>query len=180
MSQQTTSWEKTKNTVNLPRTGYRYRFLLGGVVIFIAIGFLIFNGTISNAQYFMTVDDLLARPEMVGNSIRISGAVDGDTIQYDADTLTIRFVMAHIPDRSDNLAETLHLAVNDPAAQRIEVVVRDEPMPDLLQNEAQAIVTGELGTDGIFYADQLLLKCPTRYEEAVPEQVDEAAEAVSG
>jgi cytochrome c-type biogenesis protein CcmE len=37
-------------------------------------------------------------------------------------------------------------------------------------NEAQAIVTGHLGEDGIFYADELLLKCPTKYEEAVPEQ----------
>jgi cytochrome c-type biogenesis protein CcmE len=44
------------------------------------------------------------------------------------------------------------------------------PLPDLLRNEAQAIVTGKLGEDGIFYADELLLKCPTKYEEAVPEQ----------
>jgi cytochrome c-type biogenesis protein CcmE len=27
-----------------------------------------------------------------------------------------------------------------------------------------------LGDDGIFYADELLLKCPTKYEEAVSEQ----------
>ena len=47
-------------------------------------------------------------------------------------------------------------------------------MPDLLQNEAQAILTGQLGADGVFYADELLLKCPTRYEEAVPQQVQEA------
>ena len=31
-------------------------------------------------------------------------------------------------------------------------------------------MTGQLGEDGIFYADELLLKCPTKYEEAVPEQ----------
>jgi hypothetical protein len=28
-----------------------------------------------------------------------------------------------------------------------------------------------LGPDGVFIADELLLKCPSRYEEAVPEQV---------
>ena len=43
-------------------------------------------------------------------------------------------------------------------------------MPDLLQNEAQAIMTGKMGEDGVFYATELLLKCPTKYEEAVPEQ----------
>jgi cytochrome c-type biogenesis protein CcmE len=42
--------------------------------------------------------------------------------------------------------------------------------PDLLRNEAQAIVTGSVGADGVFHAEELLLKCPTRYEEAVPEQ----------
>jgi cytochrome c-type biogenesis protein CcmE len=46
------------------------------------------------------------------------------------------------------------------------------PKPDLLRNEAQAIVTGKLNEDGVFYAEELLLKCPTRYEEAVPQQAD--------
>jgi cytochrome c-type biogenesis protein CcmE len=38
-----------------------------------------------------------------------------------------------------------------------------------LKHEAQAIVTGTLGEDGVFYADELLLKCPTRYQEEVPQ-----------
>ena len=29
---------------------------------------------------------------------------------------------------------------------------------------------GELREDGKFYADEILLKCPSRYEEAVPDQ----------
>jgi cytochrome c-type biogenesis protein CcmE len=41
----------------------------------------------------------------------------------------------------------------------------------LLRDEAQAIVTGHLGQDGIFRANELLLKCPTKYQEAVPSQV---------
>jgi cytochrome c-type biogenesis protein CcmE len=43
-------------------------------------------------------------------------------------------------------------------------------MPDLLQNEAQAILSGYLGEDGIFHANELLLKCPSRFEEALPDQ----------
>jgi len=49
-------------------------------------------------------------------------------------------------------------------------VVYVGPKPDLLRDEAQAIMTGHVAEDGIFYADELLLKCPTKYEEAVPEQ----------
>jgi cytochrome c-type biogenesis protein CcmE len=67
------------------------------------------------------------------------------------------------------LAAVLHQAVNDPAARRLQVVYVG-PKPDLLRDEAQAIVTGRLGDDGVFYADELLLKCPTRYEEALPSQ----------
>jgi cytochrome c-type biogenesis protein CcmE len=53
---------------------------------------------------------------------------------------------------------------------KIVVHVEGEVLPDLLTHEAQAIVTGELGADGVFYASELLLKCPSRYEEAVPGQ----------
>jgi cytochrome c-type biogenesis protein CcmE len=49
-------------------------------------------------------------------------------------------------------------------------VVYVGPKPDLLKNEAQAIVTGKVGADGVFYADELLLKCPTRYDQQLPAQ----------
>jgi cytochrome c-type biogenesis protein CcmE len=60
----------------------------------------------------------------------------------------------------------------DPNANRVDVVYIG-PMPDLLRHEAQAIVTGRLGEDGVFNADELLLKCPTRYEDEIPAQVEE-------
>ncbi len=175
MTQTSTTWEKSQAEPTLASHGSRRRFLIGGVAILAAIGFLIVNGTLSNAQYFITVDELLTRSELAGQTIRISGAVIGDTIRYDSDTLTIRFTMANIPEETDNLALTLHEAVSDPNASRINVVVENEPMPDLLQNEAQAILTGRLSPDGTFYADELLLKCPTRYEEALPSQVEESS-----
>jgi cytochrome c-type biogenesis protein CcmE len=63
----------------------------------------------------------------------------------------------------------LHAAVNDPTQPRLKVVYNGVK-PDLLKNEAQAIMTGKLGADGVFYAQELLLKCPTKYEEALPQQ----------
>lgn len=99
----------------------------------------------------------------------------GDTIQYDPSTLTLSFDVAHVPgDNADieaqgGLAFVLHEAVTDPTRARMQVVYVG-PKPDLLRDEAQAIMTGKLGDDGVFYADELLLKCPTKYEEAVPEQ----------
>ncbi|HVO43420.1 MAG TPA: cytochrome c maturation protein CcmE, partial [Aggregatilineales bacterium] len=55
-------------------------------------------------------------------------------------------------------------------AQRVNVVVENQAMPDLLQNEAQAIVTGKLTSDSVFHADELLLKCPSKYASDLPQQ----------
>ncbi len=152
------------------------KFFIGGAFIFAAIIFLIATSTQASAEYFMTVDELNAEgAAAVNKSVRLSGAVLGDTIQYDASTLTLTFEIAHVPgDNSDieaqgGLALVLHEAVIDPSRARVKVQYQGV-MPDLLRNEAQAIMTGKLGEDGVFYAEELLLKCPTKYEEAVPEQ----------
>jgi len=154
----------------------RSKFLLGGLLIVAAIIYLIVTATQSTAQYFLTVDELRAKGTgIVGREVRVSGAVDGDTIQYDTQNLTVIFTVANVPgDNKDieaggGLAAVLARAVADPDASRLQVVYNDVK-PDLLRHEAQAIMTGRLGEDGVFHADELLLKCPTRYEEAVPGQ----------
>lgn len=154
----------------------RTKFLIGGVILLAAVVYLIAANVVAGQEYFITVDELSSRSgELAGRSIRISGAVIGDSIEYDGHTLS--FDIVHIPDSAADiedeggLAEVLNQAVSDPNANRVTIMMYDEPKPDLLQHEAQAIITGTLGEDGIFYADELLLKCPTRYEEEVPEQV---------
>lgn len=154
----------------------RSKFVIGGLLILAAIVYLIVSSTQANAQYYLTVEELEARGlAAAGQDIRISGVVLGDTIQYDPQRLELRFTVAHIPgdnkeiDALGGLAVVLHRAANDSSLPRLPVVY-EGVKPDLLKNEAQAIMTGRLGEDGIFYAKELLLKCPTRYEEAVPEQ----------
>ena len=154
----------------------RTKFILGGLLILAAVVYLIVSSTQASAEYFMTIDEIKAEgATAVGKSLRLSGAVVGDTVQYDPQTLTLTFDVAHVSGDNDEieaqggLAEVLFQAVNDPSRQRITVIYNG-PKPDLLRGEAQAIMTGHIGEDNIFYADELLLKCPTRYEEAVPEQ----------
>ncbi len=168
-----TAWTKGSDPVPSTQKGIkrdRIKFLVAGAVILFAVVFLIISGTTNGAQYFLTVDDLVNDPSYVGKAIRISGAVDGDTIVYDASNLILDFEIANIPSETNDLALTLHEAVNDPTARRISVHVENEVKPDLLQHEAQAILTGTLGEDGVFYATEVLMKCPSRYGEAVPQQ----------
>ena len=156
----------------------RSKFLVGGLLILAAVVYLIISSTTAGAQYFFTIDELFSEGvEAYGKPVRVSGAVIGETINYDPETTTLTFTVAHMPadkdilDEEGGLALALNQAVNDPTRQRMQVIYYDVK-PDLLQNEAQAIMTGKLGEDGVFVAEELLLKCPTKYEEAVPDQAD--------
>lgn len=158
----------------------RAKFWVGGLLVIAAIVYLVVTTMQSTQQYFYTVQEMQAKGEtLLGKNLRVSGAVLGDTIAFDAKTLTVSFMMANVSndtaeiDAAGGLAAALHNATLDQSSPRVKVVYVG-PKPDLLKNEAQAIVTGKLGEDGVFYADELLLKCPTRYDEAVPAQSETA------
>ncbi len=170
------TWEKPR-IISAPRkTRSEYaKFLVGGALMLIAVVVLIISATTSGAHYFITIDALLSNPDYVGKTVRMSGAVIGDSIVYDQSILSLDFTVVNIPEDTTDLARTLHEAVNNPTAARVPVHLDNEVKPDLLQHEAQAILTGKLGEDGVFYATELLLKCPSRYEENVPAQVQPGA-----
>jgi cytochrome c-type biogenesis protein CcmE len=169
------SMEELKEN-NPVRKGGQTKFIVGGVLIIAAIILLIVTNTKAGAQYFLTVDELLGRQsELVNRDVRVSGAVIGQSIDYDTDNIVLKFTVAHVPgdnkeiENRGGLAEVLHQAVEDPSLNHLQVVY-EGVMPDLLRNEAQAIMTGKIDESGIFHADELLLKCPTKYEEDVPSQ----------
>jgi cytochrome c-type biogenesis protein CcmE len=158
------------------KSGGKLKFIIGGVLIAAAVIYLIISSTKASAQYFLTVDELVEKGSSVQKrELRISGAVIGDSIQYDPQTLTLKFTVANIPgdnkviEEQGGLAAVLKAAVSDQNRNRLDVVYVG-PKPDLLRNEAQAIMTGKIDQNGVFQANELLLKCPTKYEEAVPDQ----------
>jgi cytochrome c-type biogenesis protein CcmE len=161
-----------------PAPRLKLKFIIGSLLIAAAVIYLVVSSTQANAQYFFTVDEVIARGQtLAGKSFRLSGAVLGDTIHYDPTTLELSFTIAHIPgdnqevEKAGGLAAVLHAAVTDPSSRKINIHYKG-PRPDLLKNEAQAILSGTLYSDGSFNASEILLKCPTKYEEAVPGQVE--------
>ena len=151
------------------------RFLVGALML----GSSIFYAQSSSgnlSEYFMTVSEVLASEDKaIDRQIRISGAVIGESIEFDEASGQLSFIIADVPadyetvEQQGGLAVVLENAVNDPSRAQIQVVFVGAK-PELLRNMAQAIITGKLHSDGIFYADEILLKCPSRYEEAVPDQ----------
>ena len=152
------TWTKEEEAAGERSSGGRMKFFIGGGLMVIAIGFLVFNALRGNTQYYVTVDEYYAdQSKFATQDLRISGWVLGDTIQFtqiDATTSRLEF---DIVDEIDN------------PGQRLRIVAMNEPMPDLLQHEAQALVEGS-AEGGTFTANSggLFLKCPTRYEEVEP------------
>lgn len=151
------------------------RLAIAALLVVVA-AYLIISTTSSTAHYFLTIEELREmRDRAAGRRVTVSGAVLGNSIEYDAALPQVTFTMAQVPadpravERAGGLAAVLHRAVEDPAAPQLEVVF-DDVMPTLLVHEAQAICRGALGDDGRFYADEVLLKCPSRYAEELPTQ----------
>ena len=86
------TWEKAGQPVQSvgSRGTDRWKFLVGGLLIVGAVLYLIISGTVSGARYFITIDELLTNPDYVGQTVRISGAVDGATTQGTGHRLTPR------------------------------------------------------------------------------------------
>ncbi|MDX1613069.1 MAG: cytochrome c maturation protein CcmE [Candidatus Promineifilaceae bacterium] len=160
------TWTKEEGTAALERKGNnRVKFIVGGVLMAAAIIFLVFNAMRGNTQLYVTVDEYYAdQTAFVGRDLRVSGWVIGDSIKYtqiDSNSSRLEF---DIVDDLDN------------PGQRLRIVALNEPMPDLLQHEAQALVEGHVENDEfISNPGGLFLKCPTRYEELEP-----GAEHVTG
>ncbi len=167
------AWEKPADSASqsLRKPNERLKFLIGGGLILVAILFLVASGTLSGARFFITVDDVVNNPAYVGETVRLTGAVIGDTIEYDSENLIIEFTIAHVPNEFDDLGTALHQAVNNPTANRLNVRVENQVKPDLLRHEAQAILTGTLDENGVFHATELNLKCPTRFVEGMPQNL---------
>lgn len=167
----------TSSTPQPSNKNNRVKFIVGGLMLLAVVVIMVISATRATAQFFLTVDELQnADRDFSGENLRVSGAVVGDSIRYDSDAHLLHFTIADIPTDDDEVAAlggleaVLHQAATDPDAARLEVVHSGAP-PDMLKDEAQAILTGSLQADGSFLAEEILLKCPSKYEEALPEQV---------
>lgn len=154
-------------------------YIITGLLIVAAVVYLIVTSTETTANFYLTIEEFRA----LGNdaqdrNLTISGAVLGESIYYDPSKPQVTFTIVQIPGdlkeikAAGGLAMVLAAAVDNAAAPRMDVVYNGV-RPDLLQHEAQAIVRGHLQPDGSFYADDLLLKCPSRYAPDLPAQIED-------
>jgi len=154
-----TTWTTTGEETLFPAKSNRLKFAVGGILLVAAIVYLVVTAMSGNTQLYKTVGEFYAEQDrLVGRDLRVAGFVIGDSIKFEQiDATNSRLEFDIVDD------------INNPG-QRLHVVALNEPKPDLLQHEAQALVEGSANANGEFMSNPggLLLKCPTRYEELDP------------
>ena len=123
----------------------KLKYVIGGLVIVVVVGYLIFSAARGSAAYYLTVQEL----EQQGPSaryVRVAGFVVGESIVWEPRDQHLAF---DITDESGRLS-----------------VVYSGARPDMFRDEAEVVVEGKMGPEGVFEARTMMLKCPSKYEEA--------------
>jgi cytochrome c-type biogenesis protein CcmE len=139
-----------RGKVEAHRSNKQIKFIVGAAVVLGLIAYLIVSAISSSGAYYREVGEVLAeQAALTGKNLRVSGNIVTDSIRYDAATLDLSFRISDPKDAGKQIAIHFHGV-----------------KPDQMEREgSSAIIEGKMGADGVIEANNLLLKCPSRYEE---------------
>lgn len=122
------------------------KFVIGGVVVALVIGVLIATSFSGPTTDYLTVAEVKALgPEQTRDS-RVTGGIVPDSVVWNTRELHLTF---EIEDDTGQLAISYH-----------------GPQPDMLVDAVEAVVIGKYDVETqVFEAEELLMKCPSKYEE---------------
>jgi cytochrome c-type biogenesis protein CcmE len=121
------------------------KFLIGGIIIAVTAGYLVYSAASGSAAYYLTVEEIRGQGPST-RDVRVSGLIAGESIVWEARDLRLEF---EVVDDTGKLPALYH-----------------GPRPDMFRDEAEVVLEGRYSEDGIFEARTMLLKCPSKYEEA--------------
>ncbi len=138
-------------------SGHRTRFIILGAVLALAVGYMVFAAFPGNVLYFLTVSEFMQADEYRdGRTVRVAGALVGGSFQRQENSIASDF---QLTDKEGGAPERL-------IASYVGV------MPDLFFNpHSEIILEGRYGPGGVFEAESILVKCPSKYqalEEELP------------
>ena len=128
----------------------RGRWLIGGAVLLLALGYLVYDGLGSGVVYFYTPFELLNQGSRAyGRQLRLGGQVVPGSVQWVAETRDLTF------------------QVTDESGQIVPVHHTGAP-PDLFQPGMGVVVEGTYSASGVFESHNVLVKHSEQYEAPRP------------
>jgi len=124
------------------------KFIIGGIILVLAVGYLGFMGFRSSASFYYTVSQILAQGDAISDkTVRVSGEVVPGSVEQKAGDLNLKFDVSE-------------------GGKTLPVVYRGA-VPDTFQEGNPVVVEGSLDAAGVFQAKSLMVKCPSKYEPTV-------------
>ena len=123
----------------------RFKYFVGGAVILGAVIYLLLTAARGATTYYLTVSELKTQGPST-RIVRVSGNVVAGSIAWSPRDLLLEFEIA---DTSGRMPATYHGS-----------------RPDMFRDDAEVVLEGKYTAEGRFQAQKMLLKCPSKYEEA--------------
>lgn len=120
------------------------RFGIATAVIILTLGALAYVGIEDSKSYYVTIKELRSMgSDAYAKNLRVAGNVQPGTIHQNG--THANFVLIE-------------------NSQLLSVAYKgSEPPPDTFKDNAQALVRGKFGRDGVFQADEIQAKCASKY-----------------
>jgi len=139
--------------------GFNWGLVIGLVVAATVVGFVVIDG-MGAETYFYTADQAVAQgPELVGQTVRVKGIVEPGTVIGSDGQLGREFKVA---EKGKSIRVTYNKA-----------------MPDTFDENMEVVVSGKVNDEMVVVADEVLVKCPSRYEGAPPTATQKEPEQAS-
>lgn len=124
----------------------KVKFLIGGLVVVAVVAGLIAVSFSGSGSDYLTISQVRALGPDQARSSRVAGAIVPDSVTWNTRELHLTF---EIEDDTGRL----------PISYR-------GPQPDMLVDAVEAVAIGKYDPAGqVFEANELLMKCPSKYEE---------------
>jgi len=120
------------------------RYIFGGIILVLVVGYLIFLSMGSSVSYYLTVSELMEQENaLYDTNVRVAGKV-AEPIHWNADKLELRF----------NVSEN-NLSLP---------IIYEGVEPGNFKAGSDILVEGKYHNDGLFRASSIITKCPSKYE----------------
>lgn len=127
----------------MKRRHKRITFIVAGLLGLAVAATLVLRAFQNNLVFFFSPTQVAANEAPANRTFRVGGLVQDGTVKRETDGLTVRFVVTD-------------------TAKSIPVVYKGI-LPDLFKEGKGCVAQGQLGADGVFYADQVLAKHDENY-----------------
>ena len=121
----------------------RITFIVASLAALGLATWLVLGAFRQNLVFFFSPTQVAAKEAPVNKTFRIGGLVENGSLKRENDGLTIRFTVTD-------------------TANTIPVVYKGI-MPDLFKEGRGCVAQGRIGSDGVFYADQIMAKHDENY-----------------